>query len=152
ALGPLARWPVVAGAMVATVAANLMGDRNIWAATAFAICNAAEALITAGLIQHYVGDAFSLARLRHVLVFLAAAIAGTVISGIGGAVAYKLFHSPTAPMFMIWRHWFASDVVGVISVAPLVIGLTAALREPPPRSELIEGIAALVALAVMTGI
>ena len=152
ALGPLARWPVVAGAMVATVAANLMGDRNIWAATAFAICNAAEALIIAGLIQHYVGDSFSLARLRHVLVLLAAAIAGTAISGIGGAVAYKLFHSPTAPMFMTWRHWFASDVVGVISVAPLVIGLTAALREPPPRSELIEGIAALVALAVMTGI
>jgi signal transduction histidine kinase len=152
ALGPHARWPVAAGAMAATVAANLMGDRDIWAATAFAACNAAEALITAGLIQHYFGTGFSLDRLRQVLGLLAAAVAGTVISGIGGAVAYKLFHSPTAPMLTTWRHWFASDAVGIVAVAPLVIGLAAAVREPPRRSELIEGTAALVVLAAMTGI
>src|SRR3974390_2028074 len=60
ALGPRARWPVAAGAFIATVPANLMGDRNVWAAFAFATCNAAEALITAGLIQHYFGSNFSL--------------------------------------------------------------------------------------------
>ena len=32
ALGPRARWPVAAGAFIATVPANLMGDRNVWAA------------------------------------------------------------------------------------------------------------------------
>src|SRR5258708_38421235 len=37
ALGPHVRWPVAAGAMAATVAANLMGDRNVLAATAFAL-------------------------------------------------------------------------------------------------------------------
>ncbi len=152
ALGPRARWPVAAGAMIATVVANLMGDRNIWAATAFAFCNAAEALITAGLIQRYFGTGFSLDRLRQVLGLLAAAIAGTVISGIGGAIAYKLFHSPTVPMLTTWRHWFASDVVGIVSVAPLLIGVAGAVRELPPRAELIEGAAALLLLAVMTGI
>ena len=35
AVGPRARWPVAAGVMVATVAANLLGDRDISAATAF---------------------------------------------------------------------------------------------------------------------
>jgi len=152
ALGPHARWPVAAGAMAATVAANLMGDRNIWAATAFALCNAAEALITAGLIQHYFGASFSLDRLRQVLGLLVAAVVGTVISGIGGAVSFELFHSPTVPILTTWWHWFASDVVGVVAVAPLVIGLTAAAREPPPRSEFVEGTAALVMLAVMTAI
>jgi signal transduction histidine kinase len=152
AFGPHARWPVAAGAMAATIAANLMGDRDIWAATAFALCNAAEALIIAGLIQHYFGTAFSLDRLRQVLGLLVAALVGTVISGIGGAVAYKLFHSPTAPMLTTWRHWFASDAVGVVAVAPLVLGLAAAAREPPPRREFIEGTAALVVLAVMTAI
>ena len=152
ALGPHARWPVAAGVMVATIAANLMGDRNIWASTAFALCNAAEALITAGLIQHYFGTSFSLDRLRQVLSLLAAAVVGTVISGIGGAVAFKLFHSPTVSMLTIWWQWFASDAVGIVAVAPLVIGLGAAVREPPPRNELIEGTAALVILAAMTGI
>jgi signal transduction histidine kinase len=152
ALGSPARWPVAAGAMVATITANLMGDRDIWAATAFALCNAAEALIAAGLIRHYFGANFSLDRLRQVLGLLVAAVVATVISGIGGAVSYRLFHSPTAPMLTTWWHWFASDAVGVVAVAPLVIGLAAAVREPPPRNELVEGMTALALLAVMTGI
>jgi signal transduction histidine kinase len=152
ALGPSARWPVAAGAMVATIVANLTGDRSISAATAFALCNAAEALIAAGLIQHYFRASFSLDRLRQVLGLLLAAVVGTVISGIGGTVAYKLFHSPTAAMLTTWLHWFASDAVGIVAVAPLVIGVAAAVREPPPRSELIKGTAVLALLAVMTGI
>ncbi|HEX8812209.1 MAG TPA: ATP-binding protein [Terracidiphilus sp.] len=152
ALGPRAQWPVAAGAMAATIAANLMGDRDIWASGAFALCNAAEALITAGLIQHYFGAGFSLDRLRQVVGLLVAAVIGTVISGIGGAVSYKLFHSPSAPMLTTWWHWFASDAVGIIAVAPLVIGLTAAVRQPPPRSEFLEGSTALALLALMTGI
>jgi signal transduction histidine kinase len=55
-------------------------------------------------------------------------------------------------MLTTWQHWFESDGIGIIIVAPLVIGLTAAIRRPPPRSELIEGTTALLALAVMTGI
>jgi signal transduction histidine kinase len=152
ALGPRARWPVAAGAFIATVPANLMGDRNIWAAVIFAACNAAEALITAGLIQHYFHTHFSLDRLRQVLGLLVAAVAGTAISGIGGALGYKLFHSPAVSMLTTWRHWFASDVVGIIAVAPLVIGLAAAARERPPRGELVEGTVALLILAAMTAV
>ena len=37
ALGRSAWAPVALGAMVATVVANLMGDRTIWSATAFAV-------------------------------------------------------------------------------------------------------------------
>jgi signal transduction histidine kinase len=152
ALGPKARWPVAVGAFAATVFANLTGDRNVWAAVAFGICNAAEALITAGLIQYYSGEAFSLDRIRYVVLLLAAAIAGTVISGIGGAFAYNLFHSPDAPMLTTWWHWFASDALGIITVAPLVIGLAAAARDPLPRSQFIEGITALLLLGLITGI
>ena len=79
-------------------------------------------------------------------------IIGTAVSGIGGAVTYRLFQGPSATMLTTWQHWFASDAIGIVLVAPLVIGLAAAIRQPPPRSETIEGIAALVALAVMTGI
>src|SRR5258706_10926080 len=150
ALGRDARLPVASGVMVATIVANMMGDRNVWSATAFAFCNAGEAILTAWLIEHHFGSTFSLNRLRQVLGLLAAAVAATTASGVGAMVAYKLFHSPTAPVWTTWLHWFASDVVGIITVAPLVIGLGQAVREPPPRNEILEGIVALVALAVMT--
>src|SRR6266853_619837 len=146
-----ARLPVAAGAMVATIIANLMGDRNVWGATAFALCNAGEALLAAWLIERYFGPGFGLGRLRNVLGLLAAAVVATAASGIGGMVAYKLFHSPTAPIWTTWQHWFASDAVGIITVAPLVIGLAKALHKPPPPNEILEGVVALVAsAAVMT--
>src|SRR3974390_2720491 len=148
ALGRAARLPVASGVIVATIIANLMGDRNIWNAIASSLWNTGEALLAAWLIERYFGSPFSLDRLRNVLGLLAAAVVATAASGIGGMVAYKLFHSPTTPIWTTWRHWFASDAVGLAAVGPLVIGLGQALREPPPRSEIIEGVAALVALAV----
>src|SRR5262249_50205931 len=77
ALGREARWPVASGVMAATIIANLMGDRNVWSATVFALCNAGEALAAAGLIEHYFGSGFSLNRLRSVLGLLAAAVVAT---------------------------------------------------------------------------
>jgi PAS domain S-box-containing protein len=150
ALGRNARLPVTGAVMIATFIANLTGDRNVWSATAFAFCNAGEALFAAWLIERYFGSDFSLGRLRDVLGLLAAAVVATAASGIGGMVAYMLFHSPMAPIWTTWQHWFASDAVGIITVAPLVIGLAEAVREPPPRHEIIEGVGALLALSVMT--
>jgi signal transduction histidine kinase len=150
ALGPHARWPVAVGVIAATIPANLMGDRNLAASIAFALCNAAEALITAGLIHRCFGPGVHLGRLQGVLGLLAGAVVGTVISGIGGAVSYKLFHSPDVPMLTSWWHWFASDVVGIIAVAPLFIGIATAIRRPPVRGEIPEALAALGALTAMT--
>ena len=150
ALGRDARLPVASGAMVATAIANLMGDRNVWSTTAFALCNMGEPLLAAWLIERYFGSRFTLNRLRNVLGLLAAAAAATAASGIGGMAAFKLFHSPTAPLLTTWQHWFASDAVGIITVAPLVIGLAETARDPPRRNKIIEGVVALVALEVMT--
>jgi signal transduction histidine kinase len=150
ALGPRARWPVVVGVMAATIPANLTGDRNLPASISFALCNAAETLITAGLIYRYFGMNFHLGRFRAVLGLLAAAVLGTAVSGIGGAVAYRLFHSPDVPMLTLWRHWFASDFVGILVVAPLFIGIATVIRRPPLRGEIPEALAALGALTAMT--
>ena len=54
-------------------------------------------------------------------------------------------------MLSTLQHWFASDFVGIIAVAPLVIGITAVVRRPSPRSEVIEGTLTLTALALLTG-
>src|SRR5260370_32762004 len=142
ALGRDARLPVAGGAMVATVIANLMGDRNVWSATAFALCNAGEALLAAWLIERYFGADFSLDRLRNVLGLLAAAAVATAAAGGGGTAVYLLFNSPTAPISTVWQHWFASDAVGIITVAPLVIGLAEAVPAPQPRNDIHDSLSA----------
>ena len=152
ALGRAARLPVAAGAMAATIAANLLGDRTIWSAIVFALCNAGEAVLTAGILQFYFGTSFSLGRLRHVLGLLAAAIVGAAVSGIGGTAGYVFFHSSTAPILTIWHHWFTSDALGILTVAPLLIGLGSVLRDPPPRREIGDGIAGLVTLSAASGL
>jgi PAS domain S-box-containing protein len=146
ALGRDARWPVVVGTIAATIVANLTSDRTIWGAMTFALCNAGEALLAAWLIERYAGRDFSLGRVRHVVWLLSAAVIATAVSGLGGAVGYNLFHSPDTPFFLTWRNWFASDAIGIITVAPLIIGLMSVMRVPPPRREIFEGIAALVAI------
>ena len=152
ALGPSARLPVAAGATAATIAANLLGDRTIWSAVVFALCNAGEAVLTAGLLEYYFGASFSLGRLRHVLGLLAAAIVGTAVSGIGGTGGYVFFHSSTAPILTIWHHWFTSDALGIITVAPLLIGLGSAMRDPPPRREIVDGVVGLAVLSAASGL
>src|SRR5690242_16195180 len=150
ALGPRARWPLAAGVIGASVAVHY--SEPLWAGISLGLCNAAEALVIAGLIHRYFGADFTLDRLTQVLAFLAAAIAGTAVSGIGGALTYRVLQGPAADLLVTWHHWFASDIVGIVAVAPLVIGLAAALVQPPPRAELTQSIAALAALAVMTAV
>jgi signal transduction histidine kinase len=151
ALGSRARWPVIVGTMIATIAANLSGDRNLWSAVLFALCNAGEAVLTAWLIGHYFGSDFRLSKLRNVLGLSVAAITGTAVSGIGGALAFKLFHSTATPILTIWQHWFVSDGLGIITVAPLLIELGWASRDRPSLSELVEGALAVAALALVSG-
>ena len=150
ALGPKARWPVAAGVFAATIAANLTSDRNIWAAIAFAVADAAEAIITAGVVQYYFRDNFGFDRLPEVLGLIAAAVIGTTISGFIGTIGYKLFHSPDVATPLIWWNWFASDFVGIVAVAPLIIRIGVATRNPPTLREYLEGTAALAVLGAMT--
>jgi PAS domain S-box-containing protein len=149
ALGPAARWPVIAGAMAATIAANLLGDRSLWSTLIFAVCNAGEAVIVAGLIEHSFGSPFSLDRLRKVLGLLAAAVLGTAISGVGGTIGFFLFHTSATDVATIWYHWFSSDALGIVTTAPILIGLASYARDPPLRTEVIEGLSALAALTVL---
>src|SRR5438445_3135107 len=70
------------------------------------------------------------------------------MSGLVGTLGFKLFNSSTAPSLTIWQHWLASDALGIVTVAPLLIGIAEAVREPPPPNEIFEGAAALAAISV----
>jgi signal transduction histidine kinase len=152
ALGSRARWPVVFGTTAATLVANLLGDRNVASAVLFGLCNAGEAVLTAWLVGHYFGADFRLSKLRNVLGLAGAATVGVAVSGVGGAVTFKIFHGATTPLWATWQQWFASDGLGVITVAPLLIELASAWRDRPSPSELVEGTAAVAALAAASAL
>src|SRR6516164_6342486 len=67
ALGPSARWPVAAGVIIAILVLHLIAGNPGWLGPTYAIADAAEALVTAGLIHHFFGPGFSLGRLSHVI-------------------------------------------------------------------------------------
>ena len=149
AFGSTVRWPVVIGVVAATFAANLLGDRNLASTTFFAVANAGEPLIVAGLIQRFYGAPFELNQLRRVFGLFGATIVATFVSGIVGTLGFIFFHPSASSAVTIWRHWVASDTLGTITVAPLVIGLASFLRNAPPRREIAEGIFALVIVATL---
>jgi signal transduction histidine kinase len=152
ALGPRARWPVAAGVIVAIIVAHLLIGDPRWIGPSFALSDAAEGLVTAGLIHRYFGARFSLGRLRDLVGLLAAAVPGSIASFTVWIVPAKLFQTSTEPILTTWQHWFMGDMVGFVTFAPFVIGFFAAVRQPPPRRELLEGTAALLALAAMTAV
>src|SRR5262245_20732535 len=122
ALGPRARWPVLAGVVVATVVTHLIINDPLWAAVALGLCNGAEALITAGSIHHYFGAGFNLGRVRHVAGLLAAAVAATAGSGVGGAVTYRLMGGPWEPMLGTWQELIETEFVGLVDFALIELG------------------------------
>jgi PAS domain S-box-containing protein len=149
AFGSTVRWPVVIGVVAATFAANLLGDRNLASTTFFAVANAGEPLIVAGLIQRFYGAPFELNQLRRVFGLFGATIVATFVSGIVGTLGFIFFHPSASSAVTIWRHWVASDTLGTITVAPLVIGLASFLRNAPPRREIAEGTFALAIVATL---
>jgi len=152
ALGYRARWPVIIGTMAATILANLLGDRSFWGSVLFGLCNAFEAVLTAWLIDRYHGSGFTLAKPHNVMALVGAATVGTAVSGIGGAITFKLFHSATTPIWVTWQHWFASDGLGIIVVAPLLIEFASAARDRPPLTELLEGALTVAMLALVSAL
>ena len=149
ALGPAAQWPIVLGVVAATIAANLMGDRNFLSSVFFAVANAGDAIIVAGLIHRACGSPFELNELRRVLALFAATIVGTSLSGIAGTAGFVLFHASGASPPVIWFHWISSDGIGIIAAAPLVIALASFARDLPPRREIAEGVLALAGVSLV---
>jgi PAS domain S-box-containing protein len=148
--GSAARWPVIIGVMAATIVANLLGDRNVWSSLLFAFANAGEAAIVAGLIERFFGPQFELNTLRRVMGLFAAAIAATAISGVVGTIGFVWFHgNATASIPTVWFHWLASDGLGTLTVAPLVIGLASLARKTPSTREAAESALALALVGVL---
>jgi PAS domain S-box-containing protein len=156
ALRSNARLPVAAAVVMGTIACSLIECRLMmgtspWLAIPLSLANAGQPLITAWLIERWFGGVFKLEDVRQVLGFLVASAIGAAVAAAAATIAIGFFE-PTQFPFNVWRLWSASCSLGVITVAPLIIGLGGALREPPPRRELIEGGIALATLAALSAV
>ena len=146
------RTSIAVAVMVASVTASFTGDRNIWSAVAFGLCNTGEALFVMWLIERWFGPTFNLDSLRRVVGFFGAVVVATATAAVAASAAMKLFGPSTAELLDVWEVWFASDALGHVTVAPLLIGIAAAVREPPSSRELVEGTLAVVALTGAIGV
>jgi signal transduction histidine kinase/CheY-like chemotaxis protein len=151
-LGPAALLPVVVGTALATILANLLGDRDIWSSLVFALCNSGEAVAVALLVQHFFGAPFRLDSVARVFGLMAAALVATALSGVIATAGYILFYASPAPALTIFRRWVASDAIGIITVAPLMLGLFSALRGRALPREIVEGSLALLCVAALAGL
>jgi PAS domain S-box-containing protein len=154
ALGPPARLPVAIAVAFASLASSLTVNRNLWLAITFAVLDVCDTLLLAWLIARWFGTVFKLERVPQVVGFLVASTITAAVTAVVAAFAISFCEPAALPFnvwrFNVWRLWFASCALGFITIAPLLIGLGDALREPPPRRELVEGAIALSALAVLS--
>jgi integral membrane sensor domain MASE1 len=139
----------VVGVVVGTVAAGLLSDRRLVTTLFNGFWNAGEAVLVAWLLERWFGPSFTFSNLGRVAGFLAAASLATAASAVSGAATMTLLHASTAaPYLDVWRAWFLSGWVGLVVVAPMVIGLRQVWHTPPPSKEWIEGLGVLGLAAV----
>lgn len=151
-LGPKSRLPIAAGVVAASIVVYLMEGGNAWSAPAFALCNAGEVVLAAWLLERWFGPGIKLEDLSQVLgLFLAAGI-GAGLAAVAATAASVLFGQSMAQPFTTWHLWFAAHALGVVTVAPVLIGLTPASRQGLEARELTEGAVALVAVAVASAL
>lgn len=146
--GKRARPGLVVGIVAGAAAASIISDRSPITSLLGSICSAGEAVFVAWLLERWYGRAFAFSDLPRVAAFLAAAgMAATAFATVGAAATIWL--DPAAPLFDVWRVWLLSNGIGIVVVAPLIIELARAWREPPSRMEMTEGVAVLALLALV---
>ena len=129
AFGSTVRWPVVTGVVAATLAANLLGDRNLASSTFFAVANVVRP-------PHCRGADPAIPAARHsnsMSCVVSVGLFGATIAAALSAASWARwdlcsFIPQPRPPSTIWRHWVATETLGTITVAPLVIGLASFWR------------------------
>jgi signal transduction histidine kinase len=121
---PTRTWPLW---LLATVAARITADllfldnRAIQIPLGFSLASCAEALVFAGLIRSPLQQSYLLNRPLYLLAaFAGVSLLATVSGGLLGAAVAVLNFGGAGMYWESWRVWVASDLLGIIIVAPAV--------------------------------
>lgn len=102
---------------------SIGGAFHAWQALGFGCINVAEAVLAAILLRHYCGEKLTFSRLREVLIFAAITMGvAPALAALGGAWIYAVSPGNETPFWVNWRIWWIGDGMGMISLAPLLLG------------------------------
>lgn len=149
-LGRTSFIPVALGVAMATIAANLVAGRPLAAAPLFALANVVECLTIGWLADRLLGSGIRFDSLRRVLGVFLAAVVGTLAGGAIGAGAMALL-GIADPFLTNWHLWFRSDLIGVVTMTPLILGARALGKPCLTTRDHVEGLI-LVGLLSLTAL
>ncbi len=145
-----ARLPIALGVATATILANLSERSNIPAILTFGVCNAVECLLFVRLYHLFDRSKSQLESFGSVVAFLAATVAAVAVVAVPAAFVINALGLAQATAFYVWLKWVEVDVLGILTVAPIIILMPSAFKARPSQMQLLEGVAA-VSVAIVVG-
>jgi PAS domain S-box-containing protein len=115
-------WFLLACALPAHLLAQMQGKTPVPMMLCWALSNATEALIGAGLIRWMVRGRFQLNGLKNVVLFLVCgAFLGPFLSSFLDSAFVRLNDFGTGAYWEIWKIRFFSNVLASVTVAPMIV-------------------------------
>ena len=116
-------WP---GLLLGAFAANATQGEPIATATGIAIGNTVGLIVAAFVLRRVVRFDNTLARLRDVIGLLLGAIVAATITASNGVANLALGGIiPSSAYGSVWRVWWMGDAMGILLVAPVLLGWAA---------------------------
>lgn len=118
-----ARWP---GYLMAALLANVCSDvgfhgQSLLVSLGFWASNTCAAVMTAALLQRFVGPPSSLFTLRNIVIFIVSTVLSAgLAAGIAALVVVKAFGGS---LISVWGTWCVSGSLGTLFVGPLKLAL-----------------------------
>ncbi|MGH3347594.1 MAG: ATP-binding protein [Nocardioides sp.] len=120
AIAPRTWWPALVGGIVtASFAANITGGRSFDVAAAFALANAAEAVVAGHLLKRADGRLIELEQLRDFVRLVGAAVAGALVVALLAGATVAL--NDIGPFLATARSLFTSHAAAVLVIVPVAM-------------------------------
>ena len=146
-LGGMGLWP---GVLIGDLLANDYSTLPVGSALAQTVGNVLEVVLAAWLIRRHFRRDNPLGSVTDVTQIVLALAAGTALSatvGVTSAVVGGVTAFADSPA--VWRTWWLGDLVGALIVVPLALAWSRPVKGVLWRSRVPEGVALLVAVAVL---
>jgi len=130
---------------------NVTVQSSLVAATLIGMGNTLEALVGAALFRAYVGPPGAFQRGEDVVKFVAVAALSATIAATVAAAPLAFVHSlGWSQLLWNWWTWWQGDAVGIIIVAPLILGWSVRIRPAWNRWKIAEGCVLVCLLSAVT--